>query len=99
MINVFYQKKKICSDCYEYLLEVKGHANYAPIGQDIVCAAVSSLIETYTSYSNNKPQIKGNGAFFMRLNCSEEDACLDMVIHGLKEISRSYPNHVTVITF
>ena len=67
MINVFYQKKKTYSNCYRYLLEIKGHANYAPIGQDIVCAAVSSLIETYTSYLNNKPQIKGNGAFLCDL--------------------------------
>ena len=31
-------------------LEIEGHAGYAPIGQDIVCAAVSTL--TYTLAQN-----------------------------------------------
>lgn len=27
-------------------ITIKGHANYAPIGQDIVCSAVSVLVQT-----------------------------------------------------
>lgn len=27
-------------------ISIKGHANYAPIGQDIVCSAVSVLVQT-----------------------------------------------------
>lgn len=31
-------------------LEVSGHAKYAPKGNDIVCAAVSAIVETATSW-------------------------------------------------
>ena len=30
---------------YDYRITVKGHANYAPPGQDIVCASVSTLVQ------------------------------------------------------
>ena len=30
---------------YDNRITVKGHANYAPLGQDIVCASVSTLVQ------------------------------------------------------
>lgn len=29
----------------DYRITIKGHANYAPLGQDIVCASVSTLVQ------------------------------------------------------
>ena len=98
MINVFYQKKKTYSN-YKYMLEIKGHANYAQTGHDIVCAGVSALVQTYIAYTNRKPQVFGNGAFFMRFESEQEDVCLDMLVCGLINISKAYPNNVTVVTF
>ena len=31
---------------YNNIIEISGHANYAPYGSDIVCASVSSIITT-----------------------------------------------------
>ena len=31
---------------YNNTIEIKGHADYAPYGEDIVCASVSSIITT-----------------------------------------------------
>ena len=31
-------------------IEVKGHSGYAPVGYDIVCAAISTLIEATYNY-------------------------------------------------
>lgn len=39
MINIEYCPEK-------YLIRATGHAGYAPRGEDIVCAAVSTLIQT-----------------------------------------------------
>ena len=30
---------------YDNRITIKGHANYAPLGQDIVCASVSTLVQ------------------------------------------------------
>ena len=30
---------------YDNRITVKGHANYAPLGQDIVCASISTLVQ------------------------------------------------------
>ncbi len=43
MINYQYD---LCTD--RYIVSVEGHANYAPEGSDIVCAAASALALTLT---------------------------------------------------
>lgn len=42
MINISIKQK----DKLIYLIEVKGHANYAEEGYDIICASVSSIVQT-----------------------------------------------------
>ena len=34
----------------EGCITITGHADYAPHGQDIVCAAVSTLAQTFVAY-------------------------------------------------
>lgn len=41
-----------------FSLSLQGHANYAPYGQDLICAAVSALLHGMNSYVN---QIEGQG--------------------------------------
>lgn len=45
MITIEYQKEKE-SRHVKYNLSLEGHAGYAPVGQDIVCSAVSILLFT-----------------------------------------------------
>ena len=46
MINVVYDREIP-------MLSVSGHAGYAPEGQDIVCAAVSALVQTLAMHADN----------------------------------------------
>lgn len=41
MVNIKYS-----ANAGEVVLTIKGHANYAEHGQDIVCAGVSAIIQT-----------------------------------------------------
>ena len=41
---IFYEKN------HRYAIAAKGHAEYAPHGYDIVCSAVSTLLQSYGNY-------------------------------------------------
>jgi uncharacterized protein YsxB (DUF464 family) len=30
----------------DFIIEAKGHANFAPMGRDIVCSAISAILQT-----------------------------------------------------
>jgi len=76
---------------------VEGHAGFDEYGKDIVCAAVSSLLQ-YTAYI-----LKLNGAEFekrkgyLRIYNMKDDECTKKVIIVLKEvladIKRKFPEH------
>ena len=38
---------------HRYSIAAKGHAEYGPYGQNIVCAAVSVLLQSYGNYLEN----------------------------------------------
>ena len=46
MIEITYHKER-------HEITAKGHAGYAPEGQDIVCAAVTALMTTLTQFAEN----------------------------------------------
>ena len=85
-------------------LYVKGHANYAESGKDIVCSAVSSLCISFA----NTMLVAGvekrcfrmeDGSFFMSAAIAENQAyaegAFDMAVNGLQMIAERYPDHVT----
>lgn len=39
-------KVRVNMESGDMLIDVKGHAGYAPHGRDIVCAAVSAILQT-----------------------------------------------------
>ncbi len=86
-------------------LEVKGHADSAPHGQDLVCAAVSAVL---TGGLNNLKDVK---AFDIKLDegdahvkaikelSSHDEIVLETIIVSLKTIQESYPQFITIKNF
>ena len=83
-------------------LEVKGHANYAPHGEDLVCAAVSAIV---TGGANNLENKKGfeiklqeGDALIKAIDSvsSHDEIVLETIICGLKTIEESYPKFIQI---
>lgn len=93
MINVIKSPKKI---------EIKGHANFAPKGNDIVCAAVSSLItatiNSLKGFKKSEVKVKaGEVTIDIKHKIDQDDQIrLEMLMTGLKLISKKYPNHIKI---
>ena len=74
----------------------RGHAGYAPIGQDIVCAAVSSLLCTLALCDEVEAE-RGEGTLRLSAEAVETVCYLFRAIAaGLAEIAAQYPAHVSL---
>lgn len=90
-----------------YTLKVEGHARYAPAGQDIVCAAVSSLFCTlagglsgYDEYFIEPPVVYAKSGF-SQFQCDPKPESVEKVdlvwrvfMAGLQTIALQYPQNV-----
>ena len=86
-------------------LEVKGHANSAPHGEDLVCAGVSAIL---TGGLNNLEDVK---AFDIKLDegdahviakkslSSHDEIVMETIIVSLRTIQESYPEFITIKNF
>lgn len=84
-------------------IEVKGHANYNVIGQDIVCAAVSALLQTLCysleELTNDKVNISlesGNSFVSIYKPHCKSQTLIDSFFIGCREIADSYDEYVIV---
>ncbi len=99
MIKCVYEKSK-CG----VSLTVNGHADYAEHGQDIVCSAVSALVETLIArllQLNAKFSYKkqsGAVEIEMRKLTYDAKAAFDFAILGLQLIQTVYPKNVELQT-
>jgi uncharacterized protein YsxB (DUF464 family) len=82
-------------------IDITGHANYAPIGQDIVCSAVSALTQVFIASvdklttDNLKCDIKAGKAVILYKNLTKDaQLLLSSFLFGLKLIAEQYPNNV-----
>lgn len=75
-------------------LEICGHAETAPAGQDLVCAAVSILADTLASLLPAEKASMGKG--LARFSFSEPCPPADFVTHGLSLLAAYAPEAVTV---
>ncbi|MDK2821019.1 MAG: uncharacterized protein PWP31_984 [Clostridia bacterium] len=87
---------------------IKGHAGYAPKGQDIVCAAVSALAQTaYLSLKKQlkkEPQLINKDGYYecnlpLGLSHDEEEKAaiiLKTIKTGLKAIATDYSDFIEV---
>lgn len=93
-------------DSNPFSVEVKGHALFAPGGSDIVCAAVSVLVQSVLFAMEDllgiKPPHKLREGFFLlsapqQVESSENEKfllLLETMLLGLKEIAKTYPHHI-----
>ena len=91
----------------EYVgFQTDGHAEYAEEGYDIVCAAVSILINntmnsieqfTYDTFNAHREQEGGNVEFMFHSEPSREATLLiDSMILGLTSIEKQYSQYISL---
>lgn len=95
MIEVKHIKNKII---------VSGHAGYAPIGQDIVCAAFSAVLQTFVASAEEltndeiKAQMAAGTAVIEYGDLSERgQLLLSSFFVGVRGIASSYPQHIKIV--
>ena len=84
------------------LIEVRGHADSAPKGEDLVCAAVSAIITGGCNaiHEVNKFSIKledGYALIKAKGNITRADALvLETIVKQLETIEDSYPQYIRI---
>ena len=81
-------------------LSVRGHANYAVKGADIVCAAVSAIAQTALlgvqrfASLEPEPRCRDGDIVFTAQRTPETVAIIVAALMGLREIAAQYPDNV-----
>lgn len=83
---------------------VKGHAGYAPIGQDIVCAGISTLVQTLiesieTLTADKIKYVSQPGLVEIKHGDLSADTKLliDSFFVGVGLIAETYPDNVRIV--
>lgn len=96
-------------DLNNFVLEAQGHAEYAPHGQDIVCAAVSALAQTlamwlleYVPCMEEMPKIETEKGLYIQCSPKPVWRCevillYQFVIKGIEQIAKQYPQYVQIV--
>ena len=87
-----------------YTLMLKGHADYAEYGKDIVCAGVSSLVqaligwleENYDRAERISIDPHGGKVSISAEGGEDVKALFEMTTIGLEQIADCYPDHVQI---
>lgn len=89
--------------CDQYEIAIQGHAGYAPHGQDIVCAAISTLTQVFVTSIDGlttdkiKAVISPGNAVVEYGNLTEQGKLLlDSFLLGINMICESYPTYVRI---
>jgi uncharacterized protein YsxB (DUF464 family) len=106
MINIkLFERNK------RYAITCNGHAEYAPLGQDIVCASVSTLMYTLANYITDKADEKGWKILNITFDEDNTEVVIDvldesdtnvleslfsMISDQLKDIADMYPLNVKI---
>lgn len=96
MITIIYDEKE-----KDMILQASGHAEYAPKGQDIVCAAVSALMQTL-AYSVDGGTVTRSPDDCNILTVQAEQsfdnmAKYELVTDGLMLLAKQYPENVQFV--
>ena len=96
MITIIYDEKG-----KDMSLQASGHAGYAPKGQDIVCAAVSTLMQSLAySVDSGTVTCDPGGDNILRVQASrslDTLAKFELVMDGLYLLAQQYPENVRLI--
>ncbi len=79
-------------------LTLEGHADYAPAGKDIVCAAVSALVLALAERLQEKNLVKElvMRPGYVRIAMRGADREAELVKCGLRQLERRFPRCVEV---
>lgn len=84
-------------------IHITGHACYAPRGSDIICSAISALLQTFVASvdkltsDNIKSDIRRGEAVIVYEDLSENAQLLmDSFFIGVSEIESAYPGYVKI---
>ena len=96
MITIIYDEKE-----HDMILQASGHAGFAPKGQDIVCAAVSCLMQTL-AYSVDGGTVTQSQDDCNILTVQAEQsfdnmAKFELVTDGLMLLAQQYPENVRFV--
>ena len=82
----------------EISIEVQGHSGYAEFGKDIVCSAISVLIQTLIYYLEDNADYCDNtiqsGYVFCYAKGGDTRASFDTILTGLRLIEEQYPDYI-----
>jgi uncharacterized protein YsxB (DUF464 family) len=98
MTKVIYKKK---DESFEFIT-IKGHANFAIKGNDIVCAGISSIVEGSCNFFKNYykglvlVEKKNTEITITAVNNDYRvQICLTMMFHQLENIGHFYPRYLS----
>ncbi len=74
-------------------LKIKGHAGYAPTGEDLVCAAVTILWRTLVASLNRCEYQEAAGDCYMICGGLADTEAFRIILNGFRLISEHYPEH------
>lgn len=79
-------------------LTLEGHADYAPAGKDIVCAAASALVLALAERLQEKNLVKElvMRPGYVRITMRGADREAELVKCGLRQLERRFPRCVEV---
>jgi len=87
---------------FKYLI-IKGHADFAPKNQDIVCAAISAItngsVNFLQLYYKNDCKISYQPAeisIYLLNSNFECQLCLRLMLYQLENVANSYPNYLEI---
>lgn len=94
--------------CYDSIITgritIQGHANYAPLGQDIVCASVSTLVQVMIASIEQMTQDKieysiqpGMVDIEFRDLSEQAQFLISSFFIGVQMIADQYPNNVQIV--
>ena len=84
-------------------IKISGHANYAPKGQDIVCAALSAIIQSSVTWFDKKDievkQDKKTPSFELTLikNIKSNEDKINLLKKQLEFIQKHYKKYIKII--
>ena len=81
------------------VMVVEGHAGYDVEGKDVVCAAVSGMVQfaAYLVKRHGGSFIKEKGYLKIVSSGSEfEDSVIETLVHALKDLENRFPEHISV---
>ena len=97
MIHIRYQRRR-----GGHRLEITGHAQHGPAGQDIVCAGVSAISWALLGYLDGRGLLEDawadKGAMLLYIRDGDRaQAAIEMAMTGYQQLKEKYPQNVEVI--